>query len=105
MTDDLWICKRKMHLPEYDGATGYYYYEPVEPYIAQSEAITLEPTITLRELKETIDEMRKQQPEDFTMGMKVTDEEWQEQHDEKESVEIHNAALDALWEKVQKGRV
>lgn len=34
MSDDLWICKRKMHLPEHDGATGFYYYEPVEPYIA-----------------------------------------------------------------------
>lgn len=29
---DLWICEKKTHLPEHDGATGYYYYEPVERY-------------------------------------------------------------------------
>lgn len=47
MSDDLWICKRKTHLPEYDGATGYYYYEPVEPYIApetgQQDADLIDP--------------------------------------------------------------
>lgn len=26
------ICERKTHLPEHDGATGYFYYEPVAPY-------------------------------------------------------------------------
>lgn len=31
MPDELWICRRKTHLPEHDGATGYFYYEPVEP--------------------------------------------------------------------------
>ncbi len=33
---DLWICEHKAHLPEHDGATGYFYYEPVEPYIKSS---------------------------------------------------------------------
>ena len=32
---DLWICEKKTHLPEHDGATGYYYYEPVKPYTTE----------------------------------------------------------------------
>lgn len=32
MTKELFICERKAHLPEHDGATGYFYYEPVRPY-------------------------------------------------------------------------
>jgi hypothetical protein len=32
MTRELFICERKAHLPEHDGATGYFYYEPVRPY-------------------------------------------------------------------------
>lgn len=32
MAKDLWICERKEHLPEHNGATGYYFYEPIEAY-------------------------------------------------------------------------
>lgn len=35
-TDDmpagLWVCKKFIHFPEYDGATGYEYFRPVESY-------------------------------------------------------------------------
>lgn len=34
---DLWICEKKAHLPEHDGATGYFYYVPVAPYVAEAQ--------------------------------------------------------------------
>lgn len=37
---DLWICERKVHTPEHDGATGYYTYTPIEQLRpAETEAL------------------------------------------------------------------
>jgi hypothetical protein len=38
MPKEIWLCERKSHLPEYDGATGYFYYEPIRPYADQVPA-------------------------------------------------------------------
>lgn len=42
LPEELWICRKMEHLPKHDGATGYFYYDPLEkvdPAQRQSSAV------------------------------------------------------------------